>query len=146
MQFKTISIIRAYNQHWLVQEAEQRRISEMQQNSPVHSNIKQVSPQNQAPPIVGSVDVYSNQSGNMQQHNMTNSPVYENSSYVSQQQQYRPPQQSKMIPSASNNLPASHHHPNMVPIPMHNENVYANLGSQPSVPIQSMGPVTGYGR
>ena len=86
----------------------------MNSQQQTYSNVKQPSPNahgNQAPGII-------------------TSPVYENSSYANQPHHR---QQSKMIPSAST-LP-SHHHPNMVHSshPVHNENVYANLGSQPSV-------------
>ena len=43
-----LTIFRNYNQHWLIQEAEQRRIAEMQQRGQYQSNSKSSSASNKS--------------------------------------------------------------------------------------------------
>lgn len=96
----------SYNQHWLVQEAEQRRISEQQ--------MRHFQQQNQSPIF-------------------EKSPVYENSNYIGGMQVPPPSQYTNHQRAAPPQPPVNGRHTeNNQPPP--NENMYANLGQHPPLP------------
>merc|ERR1719195_949182 len=79
---------RTYNQHWLIQEAEQRRIAEQQQQ------LQRPPPPSSQPSSITTPS--SNDSHQMQQHGVGDgSPFYENSQYVNQ----------RLIPSVPSQSP-----------------------------------------
>lgn len=96
----------SYNQHWLVQEAEQRRISEQQ--------MRHFQQQNQSPIF-------------------EKSPVYENSNYIGGMQVPPPSQYTNHQRAAPPQPPVNGRHTETNQPPP-NENMYANLGQHPPLP------------
>jgi len=135
---------RTYNQHWLIQEAEQRRIAEQQQQ------LQRPPPPSSQPSSITTPS--SNDSHQMQQHGVGDgSPFYENSQYVNQRLIPSVPSQSPQHQQQhQSNYPppvrGPHQPPTHVPPPHVNENVYANLGSQQHPPHQQNPQPVGYQR
>ena len=135
---------RTYNQHWLIQEAEQRRIAEQQQ-------LQRPPPPSSQPSSITTPS--SNDSHPMQQHGVGDgSPFYENSQYVNQRLIPSVPSQSPQHQQQlQSNYPPPVRGPHQpppthVPPPHVNENVYANLGSQQHPPHQQNPQPAGYQR
>jgi len=152
---------KSYNQHWLIQEAEQRRLAGGSAKPPngvspsiAQHNTMNVNPQQHNNGIHSSMQMMTSPVSHGEiptsPNNIhANSPVYENSSYVNHQQHnqlqnnmYTNHQRIAPSPNDNNwqnagvqNMGYSQapHNTNLnhQNYPIQNENVYANLGSQP---------------
>jgi hypothetical protein len=111
------SPFRSYNQHWLIQEAEQRRIAEMQ-NRTSSSMTPSPSSSSHSPPIYENNNVGRQQPKPVQVEPMSqppqqHSPIYSNSDYIS-------PPMSNVSPKGWGQQPQQPQ--------FGGESLYANLG------------------